>query len=245
MTRTDRNLIFKSKQFANILHFPQILHIAAVAEFDNHKHLVYHATSDPLILFILLIIILTVKTDSRKSSSSSAACRVILSLSDLQCLTMEFGHPEDKSSSFLHASKSESNLFSFSGISASHQMNAACSIQGISNSENIDAMVTSTPAPTTQDHNFQTPRRNAFFPKSSGSSSNKRLIRTSSEVSKTSSGSRAPRINPFDSQISVEKLHLPTCSPSVFSIVVSPSQESVSVSLCYSKTSFLTILSFD
>ena len=37
-----------------------------------------------------------------------------------------------------------------------------------------------------------------------------------------------PRINPFDSQISHDTLHLPTFSPSVFSTVLSPSQESVS-----------------
>lgn len=35
-----------------------------------------------------------------------------------------------------------------------------------------------------------------------------------------------PRINPFDSQISHDTLHLPTFSPSVFSTVLSPSQES-------------------
>ena len=37
-----------------------------------------------------------------------------------------------------------------------------------------------------------------------------------------------PRVNPFDSQISHDTLHLPTFSPSVFSTVLSPSQESVS-----------------
>jgi hypothetical protein len=44
--------------------------------------------------------------------------------------------------------------------------------------------------------------------------------------------SSAPRVNPFDSQVSMDQLHLPTCSPSVFSIVVSPSQEIVSESVC-------------
>ena len=56
---------------------------------------------------------------------------------------------------------------------------------------------------------------------------------SSSAVSATSLGApktpnSGPRVNPFDSQISHDTLHLPTFSPSVFSTVLSPSQESVS-----------------
>ena len=43
--------------------------------------------------------------------------------------------------------------------------------------------------------------------------------------SKTPKGSR---VNPFESHLSMHTLHLPTFSPSVFSTVLSPSQESVS-----------------
>jgi len=100
-------------------------------------------------------------------------------------------------------------------------------------SENLEDMVTSTPVPNAnQDHDFQTPRRGVVFSRSSGSSSKNgrrsRLVRTSSEISRTPSSSGGPRVNPFDSHLSVDKLHLPTCSPSVFSIVVSPSQENSS-----------------
>ena len=90
---------------------------------------------------------------------------------------------------------------------------------------------TSTPAQQiVQDHNFQTPRRGAIVSRSSGSSSNnsRRFVRTSSEISRTPSS--GPRLNPFDSHLSVDKLHLPTCSPSVFSIVVSPSQDQAGTS---------------
>merc|ERR1719385_644548 len=55
---------------------------------------------------------------------------------------------------------------------------------------------------------------------------------SSSAVSATSLGgapktpNSGSRVNPFDSQISHDTLHLPTFSPSVFSTVLSPSQES-------------------
>ena len=42
---------------------------------------------------------------------------------------------------------------------------------------------------------------------------------------KTPKGSR---LNPFESHVSMDTIHLPTFSPSVFSTVLSPSQESVS-----------------
>lgn len=51
----------------------------------------------------------------------------------------------------------------------------------------------------------------------------RRLRRGSSDPKRTPSS--GPRINPFDSHLSTDRLLLPTCSPSVFSIVVSPSQE--------------------
>ena len=138
----------------------------------------------------------------------------------------------EKTSSLLHGSKSESNLFSSlkdttEGISL---LNTATSMQSMPNNS-VEDMVTSTPAPSevVNDHEFQTPRRGAVFSKSSAgsASSSKNCIkykRSSSERTPSS----GPRINPFDSQISVDRLHLPTCSPSVFSIVVSPSQENVS-----------------
>ena len=49
---------------------------------------------------------------------------------------------------------------------------------------------------------------------------------TSAGKAKTPKGSR---INPFESHLSMDTLHLPTFSPSVFSTVLSPSQESVSL----------------
>ena len=142
----------------------------------------------------------------------------------------------EKTSSLLHGSKSESNLFSFhrdttDGISL---LNTATSMQSMPNntdSDSVEEMVTSTPAPSevVHDHEFQTPRRGAVFSKSSAgsASSSKNCIKFKRSNSERTPSS-GPRINPFDSQISVDRLHLPTCSPSVFSIVVSPSQENVS-----------------
>lgn len=134
---------------------------------------------------------------------------------------------DDKSSSILKFSKSESNLYSFHGASNnSSGLNVATSMQVVSRCDKMDEMVTSTPAPNVvSDHNFQTPRRGTIISRSSGSSSNsRRFVRTSSEISSRTPSS-GPRLNPFDSHLSVDRLHLPTCSPSVFSIVVSPSQE--------------------
>lgn len=139
---------------------------------------------------------------------------------------------DEKSSSILKCSKSESNLYSFNGASNnSSSLNVATSMQVVnSRCEKMDEMVTSTPAPNVvvSDHNFQTPRRGTIISRSSGSSSNsRRFVRTSSEISSRTPSS-GPRLNPFDSHLSVDRLHLPTCSPSVFSIVVSPSQEETS-----------------
>ena len=157
---------------------------------------------------------------------------------------MEMGPPEestqegknktDKTSSLLlHASKSESNLFSYHSDTNSRtcSLNTANSINA-----NIEDMVTSTPAAPSQNENdkmqnssFRTPQsaqRGHYLFRASNtinsSSSGKRLTRSTSEVSTPSSGMR---FNPFDSQNSVDRLALPTFSPSVFSIVVSPSEE--------------------
>ena len=157
---------------------------------------------------------------------------------------MEMGPPEessqegknktDKTSSLLlHASKSESNLFSFHSDTNSRtcSLNTANSINA-----NIEDMVTSTPAPPQnendkmQNSSFRTPQsaqRGHYLFRASNtinsSSSGKRLTRSTSEVSTTPSSGM--RFNPFDSQNSVDRLALPTFSPSVFSIVVSPSEE--------------------
>ena len=147
----------------------------------------------------------------------------------------------EKTSSILHCSKSESNLLSFQK-SVSGRMdttnnfnpstNLTQSVQSMSNSNNneLEDMVTSTPAQSAkvQEHEFQTPQRRAVFLKSSTGSSKSRFryVRSQSETSGTPSS--VPRLNPFDSHL--DRLHLPTCSPSVFSIVVSPSQEAVSSS---------------
>lgn len=135
----------------------------------------------------------------------------------------------EKTSSLLHGSKSESNLLSFqksvSGMDTTNNFNTATnltqSMQSMSNANNNDLedMVTSTPAQSmiVQEHEFQTPQRRAVLKSSTGSSKNRfRYVRSASETSGTpSSGSR---LNPFDSHL--DRLHLPTCSPSVFSIVV-------------------------
>ena len=68
--------------------------------------------------------------------------------------TMEGQNP-DKTSSLLHGSKSESNLFSFhkSGVAmdTTSNLNAATSMQTMPNNNNdLEDMVTSTPAPTAQ-----------------------------------------------------------------------------------------------
>ena len=169
-----------------------------------------------------------------KTADSRLFRVTLLSLSGLHCQhnSMEMGPPTseeaDKTTSILHASKSESNLCSFN--TASSSLSNATSMQTMAN-ENLEDMVTSTPAPNNDDHDFQTPRRGIIFSRSSGSSSNGRrhkLVRTSSEISSRTTPSSGPRINPFDSHLSVDRLHLPTCSPSVFSIVVSPSQEAAS-----------------
>ena len=159
-------------------------------------------------------------------------------------------------SSLLHGSKSESNLFSFhkSGVAmdttSNSGLNAATSMQIVPDNRDLEDMVTSTPAPTASavhDHQFQTPRRGAVFSKSSAGSSSKsssknciRYVRSSSEnTSRTPSS--GPRLNPFDSHISVDRLHLPTCSPSVFSTVVSPSQEIMGSSASGSEKSIWTL----
>ncbi len=151
---------------------------------------------------------------------------------------MDMGPPQDyssteKNSVLLHASKSESNLCSFSNgepDTSSNLLSAgATSMKHVSNHNCVqEDMVTSTPAPIpmVQDHSFQTPRRGVLFTKSSGSgsSNSRRLVRTSSEISNSS----GRRLNPFDSHLSIDRLHLPSFSPSVFSVVVSPSQEELS-----------------
>ena len=137
---------------------------------------------------------------------------------------------KDKSMS-LQASKSETNLFSFHNDNASRSCNSlnvpsASSIQGL----------TSTPFPhenKNDDDKFRTPNRGLlpFFRSSnsgSGSGRSGKLVRSQSQVSGGTPSSRSLRSNPFDS-MSIDRLAFPTCSPSVFSQVVSPSQdESVS-----------------
>lgn len=155
-------------------------------------------------------------------------------------ITQDQTHP---SSLLLHASKSESNLFSFHSDPNSRtcSLNTANSIHGISGIKTkIEEMVTSTPqapsGPSAQndDEKFRTPQRGmCIFPRSSNNSSSatssgKKLMRSRSEITRTPSSGM--RHNPFDSQISVDRLALPTCSPSVFSIVVSPGTEESSCS---------------
>lgn len=167
----------------------------------------------------------------------------MLSLSNLQCSRENCSNfckmdssegrnqdGKDKSMS-LQASKSETNLFSFHNDNASRSCNSlnvpsASSIQGL----------TSTPFPhenKNDDDKFRTPNRGLlpFFRSSnsgSGSGRSGKLVRSQSQVSGGTPSSRSLRSNPFDS-MSIDRLAFPTCSPSVFSQVVSPSQdESVS-----------------
>ena len=141
---------------------------------------------------------------------------------------MEMGPPKielDSSNSLLqmHGSKSESNLFR----SFTNGLNGGSSMQSSLNGGDQEIVLTSTFS--TSDNNFQTPVRGAtLFPSSRLPSSRSRFQRSSSHVGSTPTS--GPRSNPFDSQISMDRLHLPTCSPSVFSIVVSPSHESTSSS---------------
>ena len=129
---------------------------------------------------------------------------------------MEMGPPkievDTSNSSIFHGSKSESNLFR----SFTNGLNGAASLQSSLNGPEQDQVLTST---FSSDNNFQTPvRGTTLFPKNSA----RRFQRSSSHIGGTPSS--GPRTNPFDSQLSMDRLHLPTCSPSVFSIVVSPSQ---------------------
>ena len=167
----------------------------------------------------------------------------MLSLSNLQCSredcsnvckmdSSEAGRNQDgkDKSLSLQASKSETNLFSFHNDNASRSCNSlnvpsASSIQGL----------TSTPFPhenKNDDDKFRTPNRGLlpFFRSSnSGSGRSGKLVRSQSQVSSGGTpSSKSLRSNPFDS-VSIDRLAFPTCSPSVFSQVVSPSQdESVS-----------------
>ena len=135
---------------------------------------------------------------------------------------MEMGPPKielDSSggNSLMHGSKSESNLFR----SFTNGLNGGSSING---GDGQEIVLTSTFS--TSDNNFQTPVRGAtLFPSSRLQTSSRSRFQRSGGSGTPSSG---PRSNPFDSQISMDRLHLPTCSPSVFSIVVSPSHESTS-----------------
>ena len=141
---------------------------------------------------------------------------------------MEMGPPKselDNSNSLLqmHGSKSESNLFR----SFTNGLNGASSSSmqsSLNTGQDQEVVLTSTFS--TSDNNFQTPVRGAtLFPKHSSRS---RFQRSSSHIGSGGTPSSGPRSNPFDSQMSMDRLHLPTFSPSVFSIVVSPSQESTS-----------------
>ena len=132
---------------------------------------------------------------------------------------MEMGPPklegETSNSSIFHGSKSESNLFR----SFTNGLNGATSLQSSLNGADQEQVLTSTFS--TSDNNFQTPvRGTTLFPKNAA----RRFQRSSSHIGGNSTPSSGPRTNPFDSQLSMDRLHLPTCSPSVFSIVVSPSQ---------------------
>ena len=122
---------------------------------------------------------------------------------------------ETSNSSIFHGSKSESNLFR----SFTNGLNGATSLQSSLNGADQEQVFTSTFS--TSDNNFQTPvRGTTLFPKNGA----RRFQRSSSHIGGNCTPSSGPRTNPFDSQLSMDRLHLPTCSPSVFSIVVSPSQ---------------------
>ena len=118
---------------------------------------------------------------------------------------------ESTNSSVFHSSKSESNLFrSFTN--------------GLNGASTLDQEQVLTSTFSTSDNNFQTPvRGTTLLPKNQA----RRFQRSSSHAGGSTTPSSGPRTNPFDSQLSMDRLHLPTCSPSVFSIVVSPSQETV------------------
>ncbi len=98
-------------------------------------------------------------------------------------------------------------------------------------------MVTSTPAPPAMEdkEKWKTPNRRyisnfggiSVVGNASSASVGNNSLGSASKSHPSRTPSSGPRTNPFDSHLSVDRLHLPTCSPSVFSIVVSPSQEEV------------------
>ena len=172
----------------------------------------------------------------------------MLSLSNLQCSRVENcsnvykmdsseavlrnqDAGKDKSCMSLQASKSETNLFSFHNDNASRSCNSLNQVPSASSIQGL----TSTPFPhhenkNADDDKFRTPNRGLlpFFRSSnsgSGSGRSGKLVRSQSQVSSGGTpSSRSLRSNPFDS-MSIDRLAFPTCSPSVFSQVVSPSQD--------------------